>query len=87
MLPLLDLHGIPRLDFHTSVMEALRETLIKKINEIGLKQEGKLKDKKLKELLSKSFPVIKIKSLRPVVSKYKNRLFSTMLFFCVMRWF
>lgn len=67
MLPLLDLHGIPRLDFHMSVMEALRDTLIKKINEIGQKCEGKQKEKKLKELLSKSFPVIKIKPLRPVV--------------------
>ncbi|OXA60005.1 negative elongation factor B [Folsomia candida] len=67
MLPLLDLHGTSRLDFHVAVMEELRDTLIKKINEIGTKWEPKEKDKKLKELLSKSFPVIKIKPLRPVV--------------------
>jgi len=68
MLPLLDLHGTPRLEFHVAVMEELRDTLIKKINEIGTKWEGKEKDKKLKDLLAKSFPVIKIKPLRPVVS-------------------
>jgi negative elongation factor B len=40
--------------------------LISQINEIG-KKEGKERDKKLKELLAKSFPVIKVKSLRPMV--------------------
>jgi len=46
--------------------------LIKKINEIGASttMDKKEKDKKLKELLAKSFPVIKIKPLRPVVSGY-----------------
>ena len=29
MLPLLDLHGVPRIDFHTSVSEELRDRLIK----------------------------------------------------------
>ena len=44
-------------------------------DQIGLmdKMEGKAKDKKLQELLIKSFPVIKIKQLRPVVmSVLKN---------------
>lgn len=66
MLPLLDLHGVRRLDFHTSVLEELREKLISHINEIGAK-EGKDRDKKLKELLAKSFPLVKVKALRPVV--------------------
>ncbi|CAB3366178.1 Hypothetical predicted protein [Cloeon dipterum] len=66
MLPLLDLHEVRRLDFHNSVLEELREKLISQINEIG-KKEGKERDKKLKELLAKSFPVIKVKTLRPVV--------------------
>ncbi|XP_065353208.1 negative elongation factor B [Cloeon dipterum] len=66
MLPLLDLHEVQRLDFHNSVLEELREKLISQINEIG-KKEGKERDKKLKELLAKSFPVIKVKTLRPVV--------------------
>ncbi|XP_017780836.1 PREDICTED: negative elongation factor B [Nicrophorus vespilloides] len=66
MLPLLDLHGMRRLDFHTSVVEELREKLISHINEIGLKQ-GPERDKKLQELLVKSFPVVKVKSLRPIV--------------------
>ncbi|KAK9718157.1 Cofactor of BRCA1 (COBRA1) [Popillia japonica] len=80
MLPLLDLHGVRRLDFHTSVVEALRDKLVQHINEIGQKEdklvqhineigqkEGKERDKKLKELLNKSFPVVKVKALRPIV--------------------
>ncbi|KAK4877719.1 hypothetical protein RN001_010225 [Aquatica leii] len=66
MLPLLDLHGVRRLDFHTSVVEELREKLTAHINEIGQK-EGKERDRKLKELLVKSFPVVKVKALRPIV--------------------
>merc|ERR1712223_1313145 len=69
MLPLLDLHGIKRLDFHNSVLEDLRDKLIGQIKQINvnLKNNPKEKEKKLKELLVKSFPVIKIKQLRPVV--------------------
>ena len=69
MLPLLDLHGIKRLDFHNSVLEDLREKLVGQIKQIGinLKNNPKEKERKLKELLVKSFPVIKIKQLRPVV--------------------
>ncbi|XP_031623093.1 negative elongation factor B [Contarinia nasturtii] len=66
MLPLLDLHGVRRLDFHTSVLEELREKLVSRINELGSK-EGRERDKKLKELLTKSFPVVRVKALRPVV--------------------
>lgn len=36
------------------------------INAIGQK-EGKERDKKLRELLVKSFPVVKVKALRPIV--------------------
>lgn len=66
MLPLLDLHGVRRLDFHTSVLEELRDKLVAHINEVGAK-EGRERDKKLKELLVKSFPVVRVKALRPVV--------------------
>lgn len=67
MLSLLDDHGIQRLDFHSSVLEELRERLIKKINEIGTKKNEKSADKRLKELLAKSFPAVRISALRPVV--------------------
>ncbi|EFN88274.1 negative elongation factor B [Harpegnathos saltator] len=69
MLPLLDLHGVRRLDFHASVLEELREKLIKRINEIGLERADKSAsvDKRLKELLSKSFPAVRVAQLRPVV--------------------
>lgn len=66
MLPLLDLHGVRRLDFHTSVLEELRERLVSHINEIGQK-EGRDRDRKLKEMLAKSFPLVRVKALRPVV--------------------
>lgn len=67
MLPLLDLHGIKRLDFHNSVLEDLREKLISQIEALTNASNPREKERKLKELLNKSFPVIKIKQLRPVV--------------------
>lgn len=66
MLPLLDLHGVRRLDFHTSVLEELRDRLVSHIETIGQK-EGRERDRKLKELLNKSFPLVQVKALRPVV--------------------
>ncbi|XP_011495272.1 PREDICTED: negative elongation factor B [Ceratosolen solmsi marchali] len=70
MLPLLDLHGVQRLDFHASVLEELREQLVKRINEIGVERGEKIVqsgDRRLKELLSKSFPAVRVSALRPVV--------------------
>ena len=46
MLPLLDLHGIKRLDFHNSVLEDLREKLITQIAAIGKKKEKKQQENK-----------------------------------------
>ena len=46
MLPLLDLHGIKRIDFHNSVLEDLRDKLIAQIDACS-KMEGKDRDKKL----------------------------------------
>lgn len=66
MLPLLDLHGVCRLEFHTSVLEELKERLLQQIDGLG-RHEGREKEKKLKEMLQKSFPVIKVPALRPVV--------------------
>lgn len=48
------------------LIQELREKLIAHINEIG-KQEGRERDRKLKDLLVKSFPVVKVKALRPIV--------------------
>lgn len=68
MLPLLDLHGVRRLEFHTSVLEELKEQLLMQIENLGKQEhDNQEKEKKLKELLQKSFPVIKIPILRPVV--------------------
>lgn len=65
-LPFLDLHDIKRLDFHNFVLEELRDKLVQRISEVASSDDVD-KYKKLESLLEKSFPVIKVKSLRPVV--------------------
>ena len=65
-LPFLDLHGVMRGEFHQSVMEELRERLLQRIAEMA-KSDDKANTNKLNELLEKCFPVIKVKSLQPVV--------------------
>ncbi|XP_050023576.1 negative elongation factor B-like [Dermacentor andersoni] len=66
MLSLLDIHGVRRLDFHTSVRDELKGHLMRQIETLA-KQEGHEKQKKLKDMLEKSFPYIKDPALRPVV--------------------
>lgn len=65
MLPLLDLHGVRRLDFHNSILEELREKLITEINKLG--QNSKERDVIFAKLLRESFPVVRVKALRPIV--------------------
>lgn len=65
-LPFLDLHGVMRLEFHQSVMEELRERLLQRIREIA-NSSDKNKYKLLNELLAKSFAVVRVKELRPVI--------------------
>lgn len=65
MLPLLDLHGVRRLDFHNSILEELREKLITEINKLG--QNSKERDVIFNKLLRESFPVVRVKALRPIV--------------------
>lgn len=55
------------------LIQALRDKLLAQIADLGQK-EGKEKDKKLKELLNKSFLVVKIKALRPVVMAVMKHL-------------
>ena len=45
MLPLLDLHGIKRLDFHNSVLEDLRDKLIGQIKQINVTLKNNPKEK------------------------------------------
>lgn len=42
-LPFLDLHGTPRLEFHQSVFDELREKLLERVSAIAL--EGKLEER------------------------------------------
>ncbi|XP_038063635.1 negative elongation factor B-like [Patiria miniata] len=72
-LPLLDLHSIRRYEFHRSIMEELRQQLIEKcrqLSEIGNKKSYKT----IEELLSKCFPLIRVKSVQPVVMEIMKLL-------------
>ncbi|XP_025066994.1 negative elongation factor B isoform X2 [Alligator sinensis] len=66
-LPFLDLHGTPRLEFHQSVFDELREKLLERVSAIA--SEGKVEEryKKLEDLLEKSFSLVKMPSIQPVV--------------------
>ncbi|XP_038550966.1 negative elongation factor B-like [Micropterus salmoides] len=72
-LPFLDLHGTPRLEFHQSVFDELREKLMERVATIA---EGKDEDRygKLEELLEKSFPLVKMPSIQPVVMQVLKHL-------------
>ncbi|RXM98417.1 Negative elongation factor B [Acipenser ruthenus] len=72
-LPFLDLHGTPRLEFHQSVFDELREKLLERVAVIA---EGKEDDRynKLEELLEKSFPLVKMPSIQPVVMRVMKHL-------------
>ncbi|MGH0177984.1 UNVERIFIED_CONTAM: hypothetical protein FKN15_076429 [Acipenser sinensis] len=72
-LPFLDLHGTPRLEFHQSVFDELREKLLERVAIIA---EGKEDDRynKLEELLEKSFPLVKMPSIQPVVMRVMKHL-------------
>lgn len=65
-LPFLDLHGVGRLEFHTSVMDHLKDTVLRKLKT--------LEEPKLKELLEQSFPFIHVQELRPVVMQIMKYL-------------
>uniref|UniRef100_A0A8C8JMM7 Negative elongation factor complex member B n=1 Tax=Oncorhynchus tshawytscha TaxID=74940 RepID=A0A8C8JMM7_ONCTS len=68
-LPFLDLHGTPRLEFHQSVFDELRDKLMERVATIA---EGKDEERygKLEELLEKSFPLVKMPSIQPVVISF-----------------
>ena len=65
-LPFLDLHGIRRFEFHESTLEQLRDKLLSRIAELANSGEEKNMSI-LEDLLEKCFPVIKVKTVRPVV--------------------
>lgn len=72
-LPFLDLHGTPRLEFHQSVFDELRDKLMERVATIA---EGKDEERygKLEELLEKSFPLVKMPSIQPVVMQVLKHL-------------
>lgn len=66
MLPLLDLHGVKRLEFHQSVLEELKGRLKTQTDKLG-KSDRKEDHRMLQELLVRSFGYIKVPTLQPVV--------------------
>lgn len=48
-LPFLDLHGTPRLEFHQSVFDELREKLLERVSAIAL--EGKVEERSVGSLV------------------------------------
>ncbi|XP_026542436.1 negative elongation factor B [Notechis scutatus] len=66
-LPFLDLHGTPRLEFHQSVFDELREKLLERVSAIASEGKAEERYKKLEDLLEKSFPLVKMPSIQPVV--------------------
>lgn len=48
-LPFLDLHGTPRLEFHQSVFDELREKLLERVSAIAL--EGKVEERFVSSVL------------------------------------
>ncbi|XP_066436534.1 negative elongation factor B [Eleutherodactylus coqui] len=66
-LPFLDLHSIPRLEFHQTVFDELREKLLERVSAIASEGKDEGRYSKLEELLEKSFPLVKMPSIQPVV--------------------
>ncbi|KAJ8038512.1 Negative elongation factor B [Holothuria leucospilota] len=72
-LPLLDLHDIRRLEFHHTIMEELEKKLIERTNEIASSSE-KDRFKKIEDLLTKCFPLVRVKTIQPTVMAIMKRL-------------
>uniref|UniRef100_A0A7N9D426 Negative elongation factor complex member B n=1 Tax=Macaca fascicularis TaxID=9541 RepID=A0A7N9D426_MACFA len=73
-LPFLDLHGTPRLEFHQSVFDELRDKLLERVSAIASEGKAEERYKKLEDLLEKSFSLVKMPSLQPVVPEKKLKL-------------
>ncbi len=58
-LHLLDLQDVPRINFHQTLLEELRDKLLKKIKECG--------EDRLKNLLEHTFRFVHVGQLRPVI--------------------
>ena len=69
-LNLLDLHNVRRLDFHMSIADELKDHLTRRVEELtGSASSPPSGDefKKLEELLNKSFPLIFLPRLQPLI--------------------
>jgi len=62
-LPLLDLLGVKRLDFHLAVLDDMKDRLIKRIQELAQKEDKQ----QLEALLERSFTVINLTHVTPIV--------------------
>uniref|UniRef100_A0A8C5Q3H3 Negative elongation factor complex member B n=1 Tax=Leptobrachium leishanense TaxID=445787 RepID=A0A8C5Q3H3_9ANUR len=66
-LPFLDLHSIPRLEFHQTVFDELREKLLDRVSVIASEGKDEQRYRKLEELLEKCFALVKMPAIQPVV--------------------
>jgi negative elongation factor B len=62
-LPLLDLLGVKRLDFHLAVLDDMKDRLIKRIQELAQRDDRQ----QLEVLLERSFTVINLTHVTPIV--------------------
>ena len=62
-LPLLDLLGVKRLDFHLAVLDDMKDRLIKRIQELAQQDDRQ----QLEILLERSFAVINLSHVTPIV--------------------
>ena len=72
MLPLLDLHGVRRLEFHTSVRDELKERMLQQVESLGKREsisatEKASNEKRLRQLLDKYFSAIRVPSIQPII--------------------
>lgn len=65
-LSLLDLHGIRRSTFHQCLIEELKEKLINKIRNLGDSEDEQV-CKQLQQIVAKSWPIVRIPVLQPIV--------------------
>ncbi|KAM8934687.1 negative elongation factor B [Pelodytes ibericus] len=66
-LPFLDLHSIPRQEFHQTVFDELREKLLDRVSVIASEGKDEKRFSKLEDLLEKCFALVKMPSIQPVV--------------------
>ena len=72
-LPLLDLHGVTRYDFHDSVFEQLKLMLERRIEDISKKPKEESYQIYM-NILEKAFPLASAPLLRPLIMRVLTKI-------------